>query len=114
MMCIYRKEMSILRKTSLLRAVNSCIYFTSSLMVIFVTLLTYVAMGNRLTAEKVMSHDALMLHCLGITTYSLQVFITVAFVNNVRFTMTRNFPTAIAALAACRVSVRRFEVHKMF
>lgn len=45
--------MKVIRRTSRLRAVNQSLFYTSSKLIIFITLLSYVVTGNTLTAEKV-------------------------------------------------------------
>jgi len=50
---IHRDEVKVIRRTNNLRAVNMGVFFISSKIIIFLTLLVYVAGGNALNAEKV-------------------------------------------------------------
>jgi len=77
-------------RTNYYRAVNMSLFFTSSKMVVFLALLTYVLTGNTLTAEK--------------------VFVTSALINNVRLTMTLFFPFGIAMGSETLISCRRLQV----
>jgi ATP-binding cassette subfamily C (CFTR/MRP) protein 4 len=80
----------MIRKTSRLRAINMSLFYTSSKIVIFLTLLTYVLTGNSLTAEK--------------------VFVTLSLYNNVRLIMTLFFPNGVSQLAEALVSITRIQV----
>ncbi|CAL8127054.1 unnamed protein product [Orchesella dallaii] len=82
-------EISFIRKTAILRAINLSCYYISSKVVVFLTLLTYVLMGNYLSAEK--------------------VFVTLSLYNNVRLIITLFFPNAISCLAESLVSIRRLQ-----
>ncbi|ODN02105.1 Multidrug resistance-associated protein 4 [Orchesella cincta] len=82
-------EISCIRKTAILRAINLSCYYISSKVVVFLTLLTYVLMGNYLNAEK--------------------VFVTLSLYNNVRLIITLFFPNAITCLAEALVSIRRLQ-----
>ena len=51
---LYRKlEMKVIRRASFLRAFNATLFYTSSRLYIFLTLLVLVFSGNELTPEKV-------------------------------------------------------------
>ncbi|CAG7731096.1 unnamed protein product [Allacma fusca] len=84
-----KDEIKFIRKTSYLRALNMSLFFTSSKVIVFLTLLLYVLLGHHLTAEL--------------------VFVTLALYNNVRLVMTLFFPLAVAMLAETKVSVTRLE-----
>lgn len=49
----YRKEVEVITKTNNFRSFNMSMFFTSSKMIVFLALLTYILTGNVLTAEKV-------------------------------------------------------------
>lgn len=75
-----------------LRALNLGLYYVSSKLIIFLTLVAYVLTGNYLTAEK--------------------VFVAMALYQNVRLLMTIFFPWGISFLAETKVSLKRIEVSK--
>ncbi|OXA51509.1 Multidrug resistance-associated protein 4 [Folsomia candida] len=79
---------SIGRQMSL-RALNLGLYYVSSKLIIFLTLVAYVLTGNYLTAEK--------------------VFVAMALYQNVRLLMTIFFPWGISFLAETKVSLKRIE-----
>jgi hypothetical protein len=50
----FRDEIKYIKKTAILRAINLSLYYISSKIIVFLTLLSYVlTQGNYLTAEKV-------------------------------------------------------------
>ena len=76
-----------------MRALNICVFFVGSRVILFVCLFVYVMFDNVLTAEK--------------------VFVTMTMLNTVRLSMTLMFPQAIAAQAELRTSVKRLHAFLM-
>ena len=89
----HRKEIDVIMSTNYFRAVNSTLFFTSSKLMVFFALLTFVLTGNVLTAEA--------------------VFVTISLINNVRLSMTLYLPAAIAAGSETLITCRRLQVKKM-
>uniref|UniRef100_T1IZ28 ABC transmembrane type-1 domain-containing protein n=1 Tax=Strigamia maritima TaxID=126957 RepID=T1IZ28_STRMM len=85
----YRKESKVLIKTAMVRAMNMAIYAVSIKLILFLTFLIYLSMGNTLTAHT--------------------VFLTVALYYNVRIVMTLFFPFAASQGAEVLVSIKRIE-----
>ena len=115
----FRDEIRIIKKTSLLRAINMSLFYTSSKVIIFLTLLTYVLLDNKLDAEKVCKTEIILVINMNSCVCKrvefndfndLQVFVTLSLYNSVRLVMTLFFPNAIAQLAEALVSVRRLQV----
>ena len=79
-----------IRHSSFLKAVNHSFYFVASRIVLFVCFITYIYIGGRLTAEA--------------------VFVTMAYFNTMRLTVTKHFPTGIAATAELMVALKRIKV----
>ena len=86
----FRHEIHEVRKLSFLRAGFMSFFFSSASLVSFVTMMTYVLAGNRLTAQK--------------------VFTCVSLFNGSRLVMTLFFPIAVTLLNEGRVSLERMEV----
>ncbi|KAK7083945.1 Multidrug resistance-associated protein 4, partial [Halocaridina rubra] len=84
-----KSEIDVIMKTNYYRAVNMSLFFTSSKVIVFLALLTYVSTGNILTAEK--------------------VFVTSSLINNVRLVMTLFFPFGIAMGSETRISCKRLQ-----
>ncbi|XP_050734387.1 ATP-binding cassette sub-family C member 4-like isoform X2 [Eriocheir sinensis] len=84
-----RSELGVIMETNYYRAVNMSLFLTSSKVIIFVSLLTFVLTGNALTAEK--------------------VFVTSSLINNVRLVMTLFFPFAIAMGSETLISCKRIQ-----
>ncbi|XP_069950148.1 ATP-binding cassette sub-family C member 4-like isoform X3 [Cherax quadricarinatus] len=84
-----KSEIDVIMKTNYYRAVNMSLFFTSSKVIVFLALLTYVLTGNVLTAEK--------------------VFVTSSLINNVRLVMTLFFPFGIAMGSETLISCRRLQ-----
>ena len=80
-----------IRKLSFLRAGFMSFFFSSASLVSFVTMMTYVLAGNRLTAQK--------------------VFTCVSLFNGSRLVMTLFFPIAVTLMNEGRVSLERMEVY---
>uniref|UniRef100_T1IW00 Uncharacterized protein n=1 Tax=Strigamia maritima TaxID=126957 RepID=T1IW00_STRMM len=84
-----KKESKVLIKTAMVRAMNMAIYAVSIKLILFLTFLIYLSMGNTLTAHT--------------------VFLTVALYYNVRIVMTLFFPFAASQGAEVLVSIKRIE-----
>ncbi|XP_063867034.1 ATP-binding cassette sub-family C member 4-like isoform X1 [Scylla paramamosain] len=84
-----KSELGVIMETNYYRAVNMSLFLTSSKVIIFVCLLTYVLTDNVLTAEK--------------------VFVTSSLINNVRLVMTLFFPFAIAMGSETLISCKRLQ-----
>ncbi|XP_066976379.1 ATP-binding cassette sub-family C member 4-like isoform X2 [Macrobrachium rosenbergii] len=84
-----KSEIDVVMKTNYYRAVNMSLFFTSSKVIVFLALLTYVLTGNILTAEK--------------------VFVTSSLINNVRLVMTLFFPFGIAMGSETLISCKRLQ-----
>jgi ATP-binding cassette subfamily C (CFTR/MRP) protein 4 len=86
----HRDEIKAIGGTYVLRAINLSLSFVLSKIIVFATLATYVLTGNSLSAEK--------------------VFVAMSLFQNVRQSMTVNFPLGIAYLAETIVVIKRIEV----
>ncbi|KAK2715107.1 hypothetical protein QYM36_009933, partial [Artemia franciscana] len=84
-----KKEVDVIRKTNYFRSLNQTLFYTSSKIVVFLTLLAYVLTGNALTADK--------------------VFLTISLYNNVRLGMTLFFPFGVSLFAEMNVSIKRIQ-----
>ncbi|XP_076312445.1 ATP-binding cassette sub-family C member 4-like isoform X2 [Tachypleus tridentatus] len=84
-----KKEISKIRHTSILRAVNMSLHFVSSKIILFISIITYVFMGRNITAEG--------------------AFVCVALYKNLCNSMTLLFPFAIAHGAESLISFKRIE-----
>ena len=85
-----RQEVIKIKHSSFLKAVNLSFYFVASKIVLFACFVTYVYLGRRLTAEA--------------------VFVTMAYFNTMRITVTKQFPQGIATTAELLVSCNRVKV----
>jgi len=85
-----RNEISKIMKSSYLRALNMAFYFSASKVIVFITFVVYVLLGNTITASR--------------------VFLTVSLINSVHVAITFFFPSAIEKLFESRVSVKRIQV----
>uniref|UniRef100_A0A8C3A5R4 Cystic fibrosis transmembrane conductance regulator n=1 Tax=Cyclopterus lumpus TaxID=8103 RepID=A0A8C3A5R4_CYCLU len=88
-LCSLRKEISMIMKSSYLRALNMASFFSTSKVIIFITFTLYVLLGNTITASR--------------------VFVTVSLYAAVRLTCTLFFPNAIEKLFETRVSILRIQ-----
>ncbi|CAG0895339.1 unnamed protein product [Cyprideis torosa] len=84
-----RAEVKVIQAVSFLRGFNMAMFFMVSRVVLLVTFVTFVLIGEKITAEK--------------------VFLTVATFNTVRLMMTYCFPNAIGMGAETLVSCKRLE-----
>ncbi|KAL7641520.1 UNVERIFIED_CONTAM: hypothetical protein RMT77_007391 [Armadillidium vulgare] len=84
-------ELKKILRANFFRALNMTLFFTSSKIIVFLSLLVFVLTGNEMTAEK--------------------VFVTTSLINNLRLTMTLHFPMAVSmgseTLASCK-RIQRF------
>lgn len=81
--------MGRIRRACFLKAVNLSIFFVASRVILFGCFITYVLLGNQLSATG--------------------VFVTMALFNTLRITMTWLFPQAVALGAELLVSCRRIQ-----
>ncbi|CAG2180046.1 unnamed protein product, partial [Oppiella nova] len=86
---VRKKEMSKIRGSTLLRALNISISIISAKVIIFTIFIVYVLIGEHLSAEK--------------------VFVTMAIFNTIRLTMTSFFPYMIGYAAEIYVSCKRVQ-----
>lgn len=90
MFCFSRVEISGIRKTQLLRAVNMAIAFASQSIIACAMFITYVLLGNPLTAAK--------------------VFTSVALLTVLQRSVARHFPPAVQKLNEAKKTVRKIQV----
>ncbi|XP_064413746.1 multidrug resistance-associated protein 4 isoform X2 [Latimeria chalumnae] len=86
---IRRKEISKILKSSYLRGMNLASFFFSNKVIQLVTFMTYVLLGNIVTASR--------------------VFVAVSLYNSVRLTVALFFPLAIEKASESLVSIRRIK-----
>ena len=84
-----RAEINVIQKSCFFKAFNMCFFFTSSRIVMAIIFLTYVLMGDILTAEK--------------------AFLTLGLFNVVRLSMCMFFPNAIALMSESLISIKRIQ-----
>ncbi|XP_013924730.1 PREDICTED: multidrug resistance-associated protein 4 [Thamnophis sirtalis] len=84
-----RKEISVVLKSSYLRGMNLASFFIASKITVFMTFMTYVLLGNRISASR--------------------VFVAVSLYGAVRLTVTLFFPAAIEKVSETLVSIRRIK-----
>lgn len=77
-------------KSSYLRGFNMASFFVASKITVFMTFMTYVLLGNTISASR--------------------VFVAVSLYGAVRLTVTLFFPVAVEKLSEAMVSVRRIKV----
>lgn len=80
----------MIRKATMLRALNISISLVSGRLLIFAIFMVYVIQGNTLNADK--------------------VFVVMSIINTLRHTMTWLFPNSIALLSELIVSGQRIQV----
>ena len=78
-----------IRQSCLLKAINLAFYFVASRIILFTCFVTYIYIGGKLSAEA--------------------VFVTMAYFNTMRITVTRQFPQSIAATAEMLVACDRIK-----
>ncbi|XP_025056144.1 multidrug resistance-associated protein 4 isoform X5 [Alligator sinensis] len=86
---IRRKEISTVLKSSYLRGLNLASFFVASKITVFMTFMTYVLLGNVISASR--------------------VFVAVSLYGAVRLTVTLFFPAAIERASEAVVSIRRIK-----
>uniref|UniRef100_A0A7M4G370 Multidrug resistance-associated protein 4 n=1 Tax=Crocodylus porosus TaxID=8502 RepID=A0A7M4G370_CROPO len=86
---IRRKEISMVLKSSYLRGLNLASFFVASKITVFMTFMTYVLLGNVISASR--------------------VFVAVSLYGAVRLTVTLFFPAAIERASEAVVSIRRIK-----
>ncbi|XP_050579550.1 probable multidrug resistance-associated protein lethal(2)03659 isoform X2 [Bombus affinis] len=84
-----RREISVIRGMSLVRGITMSFIMFTTRMSLFITIVTYVLYGHKITAEK--------------------VFMLQAYYNILRLNMTVYFPQGITQIAELLVSVRRLQ-----
>ncbi|KAM6446472.1 ATP-binding cassette sub-family C member 4 isoform 1-T1 [Liasis olivaceus] len=84
-----RKEISVVLKSSYLRGLNLASFFVASKITVFMTFMTYVLLGNLISASR--------------------VFVAVSLYGAVRLTVTLFFPAAVEKVSEALVSVRRIK-----
>nr|XP_056718111.1 ATP-binding cassette sub-family C member 4 [Euleptes europaea] len=84
-----RKEISMVLKSSYLRGMNLASFFVASKITVFMTFMTYVLLGNVISASR--------------------VFVAVSLYGAVRLTVTLFFPAAIEKVSEALVSIRRIK-----
>ncbi|XP_050461235.1 ATP-binding cassette subfamily C member 4 isoform X1 [Cataglyphis hispanica] len=89
-----KKEVNVIRGTSYIRGVTMSFIIFSTRMSLFITVLSYVLFGFKITAEK--------------------VFMITAYYNILRTTMTVFFPQGITQVAEAMVSIRRLQKFMMY
>ncbi|KAI7808003.1 multidrug resistance-associated protein 4 [Triplophysa rosa] len=86
---VRRKEISKIMSSSYLRGLNMASFFVASKIILFLTFLVYVLVGNTISASR--------------------VFVTVALYTAVRLTVTLFFPSAVEKVSEAAVSIRRIK-----
>ncbi|XP_037120770.1 multidrug resistance-associated protein 4-like isoform X2 [Syngnathus acus] len=84
-----RKEINQIMKSSYLRGLNMASFFASSKIVVFVTFVAYVLLGNGISASR--------------------VFVTVSLYGTIKLTVTLFFPLAVEKLSETIVSIHRIK-----
>ncbi|KAJ6660858.1 hypothetical protein lerEdw1_017015, partial [Lerista edwardsae] len=84
-----RKEISMVLKSNYLRGFNMASFFVASKITVFMTFMTYVLLGNTISASR--------------------VFVAVSLYGAVRLTVTLFFPAAVEKLSEAMVSIRRIK-----
>ncbi|KAL8189884.1 UNVERIFIED_CONTAM: Multidrug resistance-associated protein 4 [Gekko kuhli] len=84
-----RREISMVLKSSYLRGLNLASFFVASKITVFMTFMTYVLLGNVISASR--------------------VFVAVSLYGAVRLTVTLFFPAAIEKASEAMVSIRRIK-----
>ncbi|EMP29737.1 Multidrug resistance-associated protein 4 [Chelonia mydas] len=84
-----RKEISMVLKSSYLRGLNLASFFVASKITVFLTFMTYVLLGNVISASR--------------------VFVAVSLYGAVRLTVTLFFPAAVERASEAMISIRRIK-----
>ncbi|CAG2116727.1 unnamed protein product, partial [Medioppia subpectinata] len=88
-----KKEIHRIRQSSLLKGVNLSFYFMAVRIILYACCVTLVLTGRELTPER--------------------VFVSIAFFNIMRITITKQFPNCIAATAELNVVIHRLQTFLM-
>ena len=91
---IFRHEIAKISQACLLKAINLAIFFVGSRIILFACFVTYVLLGNKLSADT--------------------VFVTMAFFNSLRITLTKQLPQSFGATAESIVTCKRIQVICLF
>ncbi|CAG2100059.1 unnamed protein product, partial [Medioppia subpectinata] len=86
---VMRKEIQRIRYSSFLKGVNLSLYIIVVRIILFACFLTYILMGQKLSAEA--------------------VFVSMAFFNTMRISVTKHFPNGVAATAELMVVIGRVQ-----
>uniref|UniRef100_A0A8C4VW10 Multidrug resistance-associated protein 4 n=1 Tax=Gopherus evgoodei TaxID=1825980 RepID=A0A8C4VW10_9SAUR len=86
---IRRKEISMVLKSSYLRGLNLASFFVASKITVFMTFMTYVLLGNVISASR--------------------VFVAMSLYGAVRLTITLFFPAAVERASEALISIRRIK-----
>ncbi|XP_060815467.1 probable multidrug resistance-associated protein lethal(2)03659 isoform X2 [Bombus pascuorum] len=89
-----RREISVIRGMSLVRGITMSFIMFTTRMSLFITIVTYILYGHKITAEK--------------------VFMLQAYYNILRINMTVYFPQGITQIAELLVSVRRLQKFMLY
>ncbi|KAL2743664.1 putative multidrug resistance-associated protein lethal(2)03659 isoform X1 [Vespula maculifrons] len=89
-----KKEINVIRSTSYIRGVTMSFIIFTTRMCLFITILAYVLLDGKITAEK--------------------VFILTAYYNILRQTMTVFFPQGVTQVAEAMVSIKRLQKFMMY
>lgn len=89
-----RREISVIRGMSLVRGITMSFIMFTTRMSLFITIVTYILYGHKITAEK--------------------VFMLQAYYNILRLNMTVYFPQGITQIAELLVSVRRLQKFMLY
>ena len=85
----FRREIAKISQACLLKAINLATFFIGSRIILFACFVTYVLLGNKLSADT--------------------VFVTMAFFNSLRHTLTKHLPRSFGATAESVVSCKRIQ-----
>ncbi|CAG2166187.1 unnamed protein product, partial [Oppiella nova] len=85
-----RKEIHGIRQSSFLKGINLSLSIITVRIILFVCFLTYILMGRKLSAEV--------------------VFVSMSFFNTMRWSVTKFFPSGVAATAELMVVINRIQV----
>lgn len=85
----FRREIYRIKQASYLKAINQAIYFQSSRIILFACFVSYVYLVGPLKPES--------------------IFVSMAYFNTMRITVTKHFPNSIASIAETLVSCKRIE-----
>ena len=111
-----------MKRISTFRGINMGMFYSSSKVILLVTFIVFIVLGEKLTAERVrivyilnLKNDTYFsgeVHASNLIFFILyiQVFLSVALYNNIRLVMTFFFPFGITQAAESLISVQRLQV----